>query len=67
MQELDTGGLARISGLERGLEAELGEFALEGAEAGAGPGAAPGVGAPDPAGLGRLGGVGAHPFGERGE
>ena len=31
------------------------------------PGAPAGLGAPDPAGLGRVGGVGAHPLGQRGE
>ncbi len=67
VEELDAGGVAGAVGFQRGLEPELGELALERAEAAARPGASPGVGAPDPAGRGRVAGVGTHPLGQRGE
>ena len=54
VEELDAGAalVGAVGGLDRGLEPEPGQLALERAEAAPRPGAPAGVGAPHPAGLG---------------
>ncbi len=54
-------------GLDRRVEAQLGELLGEHVDAGARPGALGGLAAPRPAGLLGVGGVGAEPLGHRGE
>jgi hypothetical protein len=68
VQELDAGGPAVAAVvLQRGLEAELAELGLQRGEAVARPGAGAGFTPPDPAGGGGVVGIGADPFGHRGE